>query len=326
MRWKDARKSKNIDDRRRQTSSQTSRRTVGVGGGEGSPFLRLLPLLLRGKTGVFLFLLIIGAGYLGVDLTFLVGGNDSIGYQNNLDHQSQINRTITPEEEEMAQFTAAALGLTEDLWRQQFNSLGGYYEEPTLVLYTAHTSTACGYGQSAMGPFYCPTGKKIYIDLSFYQDMKHSLGGGGDFAQGYVVAHEVGHHVQNLLGINAEVRKAQQGQSQSMQNQLSVRMELQADCFAGMWGKFVADKGLLDTGDLRKAMDTAAAIGDDRLQKKTQGRVVPDSFTHGTSEQRQRWFMKGYSGELRGMLRGELGSEAANHLLEVCDTFSVKVL
>lgn len=311
MRWKDARKSQNIEDRRRLTGRQTA----GLGGG-GSPILGLLPLLLRGKTGVVLFLIIIGAGYFGIDLTPIVGGSGPIGYQ------SQINRDITPEEEEMAKFTSAALGLTEDLWQQQFSKLGGQYEEPILVIYTGQTSTACGYGQSAMGPFYCPADKKIYIDLSFYQDMKRSLGGGGDFAQGYVVAHEVGHHVQNILGINEEVRRAQRGRSQLLQNQLSVRMELQADCFAGMWGKFVAEKGLLDTGDLRKAMDTAAAIGDDRLQKKAQGRVVPDSFTHGTSEQRQRWFMNGYSSEL-----GDTpGNGAANNVLEVCNTFSAKIL
>ena len=162
------------------------------------------------------------------------------------------------------------------------------------MLYKGTTQTACGYGQSAMGPFYCPGDQKVYVDLAFYNDMKRRMGGGGDFALGYVLAHEVGHHVQYLLGINQKVQQMMSRMSKTDANKLSVRMELQADCFAGVWGSYMKRDGVLEDGDLEKALRTASAIGDDRLQKQSTGRVVPDSFTHGTSEQRLAWFKKGY--------------------------------
>lgn len=272
MRWENERRSENVEDRRRS-------------GGQNS--LGGLPILMNGKAGVVLFIVVMIAGYYGVDLSPLLEGQ--VPTQTNAQ-----SANISPEEERMANFTSTSLGMTEDLWQREFKKLGKTYQEPTLVIYSGQTSTACGYGQAAMGPFYCSADYKVYIDLSFYDDMRKSLGGGGDFAQGYVVAHEVGHHVQNLLGINQQVRQLQQRASKKEANQLSVKMELQADCFAGIWGKYVQERGLLEMGDLDKAMKTAEAIGDDRLQKQSGGAVVPDSFTHGTSAQRQAWFERGF--------------------------------
>ena len=172
--------------------------------------------------------------------------------------------------------------------------MGRTYQPPKLVMYRGATRTGCGTGQAVMGPFYCPADSTVYIDLSFYDDMKSKLGADGDFAQGYVIAHEVGHHVQKLLGIEPKVRQMQQNASQAEVNHLSVRMELQADCFAGVWGHSMQQQGVLETGDLEEALNAAQAIGDDRLQQQSQGRVVPDSFTHGTSEQRYSWFKRGF--------------------------------
>lgn len=280
MRWEKERRSDNIEDRRRS------------GGGRGAN-LGGLPIPLNGKAGIAVFLVVMIAGYYGIDLSPLLGGEGAT-------YQTETNVRISPEEEKMAEFTGAALGMTEDLWTREFKKLGTPYQEPKLVLYKGQTSTACGFGQAAMGPFYCPADYKVYIDLSFYDDMRRNLGGGGDFAQGYVIAHEVGHHVQNLLGTNQKVRRAQAGASKKEANQLSVKMELQADCYAGIWGKYVSERGLLEIGDLEKAMKTAAAIGDDRLQKQSRGVVVPDSFTHGTSKQRQEWFQRGFDqGDIR---------------------------
>ncbi len=183
---------------------------------------------------------------------------------------------------------------TEDVWNEIFAASGRRYEEPRLVMFTGKVQSACGMGQAAMGPFYCPADRKAYIDLSFYDDMRTRFRAPGDFAQAYVIAHEVGHHVQNLLGISGEVRRRQSGLSQADANQLSVRLELQADCLAGVWANR-ADKakGILETGDVEEALNAAAAIGDDRLQRQSRGTVVPESFTHGTSAQRQRWFRTG---------------------------------
>lgn len=290
MRWEDQKRSRNIEDRRGQ---RVQRGGMRRGGG-------MIPL--RGKTGIVVLLVVMIAGYYGIDLSPLLLGESSAPQVTQVEHRA------TPEEQRMAEFTAVALAKTEDLWQQKFRDNRLQYREPTLVLYTGATSTACGFGQAAMGPFYCPADEKVYIDLSFYHDMKQKLGGGGDFAQGYVIAHEVGHHVQHLLGITTKVRQMQQRVSQKEANALSVKMELQADCFAGIWGKTIQDQGLLEIGDLEKAMNTAAAIGDDRLQKQARGTVVPDSFTHGTSAQRQAWFKRGF----------DYGT------FEACDTFSAK--
>jgi predicted metalloprotease len=202
---------------------------------------------------------------------------------------------------------AVVMADTEDVWNKIFAAQGRTYREPSLVLFSGATRSACGLGQAAMGPFYCPADQKAYIDLSFYEDMRTRFRAPGDFAQAYVLAHEVGHHVQNLLGISGQVRDMQRGKSKAAANELSVRLELQADCLAGVWANR-ADKArnILEAGDVDEALNAASAIGDDRLQKQTQGRVVPESFTHGTSEQRQRWFRTGLS----------------NGDPDACDTFS----
>ena len=276
MRWENERRSDNVEDRR------GSGRQQGLGG---------LPIPMKGKAGAVVLIVVLVAGYYGVDLTPLLNGEIPQQAQT----QGQTQTKASPQEERMANFTAAALAMTEDLWQSEFRKSGKNYQAPKLVLYTGQTSTACGYGQAAMGPFYCPADYKVYIDLSFYNDMKRNLGGGGDFAQGYVIAHEVGHHIQNLLGINQQVREMQSRVNKKQANQLSVKQELQADCFAGIWGKYVKDKGLMEVGDFESAMNTASAIGDDRLQQQSGGRVVPDSFTHGTSKERQAWFNKGFT-------------------------------
>ncbi|HEV2150221.1 MAG TPA: neutral zinc metallopeptidase [Longimicrobiaceae bacterium] len=203
----------------------------------------------------------------------------------------------------MGQFVDYVLANTEDVWNQVLpQATGREYREPQLVLFSGATPTACGTGQSAMGPFYCPLDNSVYIDLSFYRDLRSQLGAPGDFAQAYVIAHEVGHHVQNLLGISDRVHQARQGLGRAEGNELSVRLELQADCFAGVWGHHAPRTGqvVLEEGDIEEALTAASAIGDDRLQQQGQGQVVPESFTHGTSEQRVRWFRRGFeSGDPR---------------------------
>ena len=230
--------------------------------------------------------MVLVAGYYGVDLTGLMTGQPL--------QQQHSQRSISPNEDEAAKFTSVILATTEDTWSQLFEKMGRTYQQPKLVMYRGATRTGCGTGQSVMGPFYCPADGTVYIDLSFYDDMKRKLGADGDFAQGYVIAHEVGHHVQKLLGIEPKVRQLQQNASQADVNRLSVKMELQADCFAGVWGHSMQQQGVLESGDLEEALNAAQAIGDDRLQQQSQGRVVPDSFTHGTSQQRYSWFKRGF--------------------------------
>ncbi|MBT9432705.1 neutral zinc metallopeptidase [Candidatus Sodalis endolongispinus] len=276
MRWQGGRESNNVEDRRGQSS--------GPGGGG-------FRLPIRGKGGIVLLIVVVVAGYYGVDLTPLLTGGQS-GSQ-----VSQQTR-ISPNDDEAAKFTAVILGYTEDTWQQIFQQMGKTYQPPKLVMYRGATQTGCGTGQSVMGPFYCPADSTVYIDLSFYDDMKDQLGAGGDFAQGYVVAHEVGHHVQKLLGIESRVRQ-QQGAPEKTANALSVKLELQADCFAGVWGHSMQQQQILDEQDPQEALNAARAIGDDRLQQRGQGRVVPDSFTHSTSEQRYHWFKRGFdSGDI----------------------------
>jgi hypothetical protein len=201
----------------------------------------------------------------------------------------------------MARFVSKVLADTEDTWRTIFRQAGRQYQDPKLVLFTGATPTACGTGQTAMGPFYCPADQKVYIDLAFYQDLKVRFKAPGDFAQAYVIAHEVGHHVQHLLGISDKVQAARSRASQTQANALSVRLELQADCLAGIWAHH-ADRmrNILEAGDIEEALTAASAIGDDRLQQQTRGYAVPDSFTHGTSADRVRWFRRGIeSGTLK---------------------------
>ena len=216
-----------------------------------------------------------------------------------------------PADDRLAKFVSTVLADTEDVWRQEFTKIGQTYQDPRLVLFRGATSTACGQGQAAMGPFYCPGDQKVYIDLGFYETLKNRLGAPGEFAQAYVIAHEVGHHVQNLLGISEKVDAMRGRVSQTQYNALSVRLELQADCFAGVWAhKSQESRQTLEAGDIESAMNAAAKIGDDALQRSQGGAVVPDSFTHGTSAQRQRWFNAGLqSGSIRA-----------------CDTFNAKNL
>ena len=271
MRWQGRRESDNVEDRRDQSPAYGGGRQIRIP---------------RGKGGIILLVVVAIAGYYGYDLTGLLTGGD-------VAPTSQQQRVST-NDDEAAKFTRVILASTEDTWNKLFQQMGKEYVAPTLVMYRGATQTRCGTGQTAMGPFYCPADQRVYIDLSFYDEMKNKLGAGGEFAQGYVVAHEVGHHVQKLLGIEPKVREMQQGASQTQINHLSVKMELQADCFAGVWGHYVSQDNWLETGDLQQALDAAQAIGDDRLQQRSQGRVVPDSFTHGTSEQRYTWFKRGF--------------------------------
>lgn len=235
--------------------------------------------------------MVLVAGYYGVDLTPLLNGSDPMSQSQT---QQSPPRSVSAKDDQYAKFTSVVLADTEDTWKPIFQKMGRAYQEPKLVMYRGATRTGCGTGQSVMGPFYCPADSTVYIDLSFYEDMKNKLGADGDFAQAYVIAHEVGHHVQHLMGIDTKVRQQQQGASQAEANRLSVKMELQADCFAGVWGKAMEAQNVLEVGDLQEALNAAQAIGDDRLQQQSTGRVVPDSFTHGTSAQRYAWFKRGF--------------------------------
>lgn len=290
MRWRGGRRSNNVEDRRGTSPGYSA---AGAG---GMMLLRLLPMMLRSKVGRVVLILgvvvVLGGKFLGIDLLpMLLGGGSAT---------VQSPREFSAEEQQLADFVSVVLADTEDSWRVIFNDLGGSYREPVLVLFSGQVRSACGFASTAVGPFYCPGDEKVYLDLSFFHDLATRFGAPGDFAQAYVVAHEVGHHVQTLLGISQQVREAGQGRSQADINELSVRQELQADCFAGVWGHIAhRDRQLLEPGDLDEALQAASAIGDDRLQHRSGGEVVPDSFTHGTSEQRARWFRRGFeSGDM----------------------------
>lgn len=302
MRWKDGRRSDNVEDRRGQGPA--------YGAAAAAPaLLRLLPALVRSKTGRTLLvvgvLVIFGGRMLGIDVLslFLGGGGVAVA--------PQQNPQLEAGEQELADFVSVVLADTEDTWHSLFREQGGTYREPTLVLFRGRVNSACGMASAAVGPFYCPGDQQVYIDLSFFNDLSQRHGAPGDFAQAYVIAHEVGHHVQTLLGISRQVQEAGSGRSEAERNALSVRQELQADCFAGLWGHAAnVDRQLLDPGDLEEALRAASAIGDDRLQREATGQVVPDSFTHGSSEQRVRWFRKGFNS-------GRLAD---------CDTFAARAL
>lgn len=288
MRWEGNRESDNVEDRRSGGGgSMLGGRSIGIG--------TIVVALLGGW--------VLGVNPLTI-LGFLSGGGSA-------PVQQQAPAQRPPADDRMARFVSTVLADTEDVWTQVFRQGGGNYQQPKLVLFRGATSTACGTGQAAMGPFYCPADQKVYIDLSFYETLKNRLGAPGDFAQAYVIAHEVGHHVQNLLGISGKVDQMRGRVSQVEYNRLSVRLELQADCFAGVWANHAQSaRQILEQGDIESAMNAAAKIGDDALQRSSGGAVVPDSFTHGTSAQRQRWFNTG------------LQSGA----LKACDTFSTNTL
>jgi predicted metalloprotease len=284
MRWDRGRRSDNIEDRR------------GEGGGLGFPSGRMpgrigIPGGRAGAGGFGLIAVVVVALLLGVDPSQLLQGN----FGDN--PSSYMPQSPTPaQEERLKDFVSVVLADTEDTWHEQFRTLGANYEEPKLVLFTSGAESGCGFAQSAMGPFYCPRDHKVYLDLSFFQELADRFGAPGDFASAYVIAHEVGHHVQNLMGIMDKVDTARGG-SETGADSSSVRLELQADCFAGLWARN-ADRArhILEAGDIEEAMQAAAAVGDDRLQREAQGYAVPDSFTHGTSEQRVRWFKRGFDG------------------------------
>ncbi|MCC5636930.1 zinc metallopeptidase [Nostoc sp. CHAB 5844] len=265
MRWQLGRRSENVEDRRGMRVSAPV-----VGGGIGALLLSLLVALLGGDPRVIL-------------------------EQNNPPSDRPVTQSPqTPAQDQMADFVSVVLADTEDTWSEIFQQSGDRYVEPKLVLYSDAVESACGYARSAVGPFYCPQDQKVYIDLSFYRDLKNRYQAPGDFAQAYVIAHEIGHHVQNLLGISEQVRSLQQRVDQVEANQLSVRQELQADCFAGVWAnRAERSRQILETGDIEEALNAASSIGDDRLQQQARGYVVPESFTHGSSAQRVRWFKRG---------------------------------
>jgi predicted metalloprotease len=267
------------------------RRGLGVGGG-------------LGIGGVIIAIV---AAFLGLDPSAVLNTVEQVAPQSQ-SQQAQPKQGAPADE--MGQFVSKVLGSTEDVWTQIFRASGQRYQEPTLVLYEQAVRSACGMGQSAMGPFYCPNDMKLYVDLSFYRDLKTRFRAPGDFAQAYVIAHEVGHHVQNQLGVMSKMESLRGRVSKGEYNQASVRLELQADCFAGVWAHHAANANLLETGDVEEGLNAASAIGDDRLQQQTQGRVIPESFTHGSSAQRVRWFKK-------GMESGRMSD---------CDTFSTRVL
>ena len=276
MKWEEGRRSKNVEDRR----GMTAKKGLAIGGG---------------VTGIIVALIVV---FMGGDPQSVVKSGGSEG----------APEERSEEENELADFVSVVLADTEDTWNPLFEEMGDEYEEPTLVLFTDAVNSACGYQSAAVGPFYCPGDNKVYIDLSFYADLRKKLGAPGDFAQAYVIAHEVGHHVQNLTGTSAEVHAKRQKVSKEEANKLSVRQELQADCYAGIWAHH-ADKArdILETGDVEEGLNAASAIGDDRLQRQSKGYVTPESFTHGTSAQRVKWFKV-------GLEHGKF---------EKCDTFAV---
>ena len=279
MRWEGRGESGNVQDRR------------GMGGGG-----MRMGLPVGGGIGGLVILLLVSA-LTGTNPLDLIGGSSDPGISS--------EPSGPPATDPQTRFMRVVLKDTEDTWNTIFRSNGQQYEEPTLVLFSGATNTACGLGQSAMGPFYCPGDRQVYLDTSFFDELAQRFGAPGDFAQAYVIAHEIGHHVQNLLGLSERVQGARQRVSQEEGNALSVRLELQADCYAGVWGHYAAQRDLLEPGDAEEGLRAAAAIGDDRLQQQGQGRVVPESFTHGSSEQRMSWLR-------RGLESGRIDS---------CDTF-----
>ncbi|GAB1582542.1 MULTISPECIES: neutral zinc metallopeptidase [Phyllobacteriaceae] len=295
MRWQGGRQSDNVEDLRDENAGQQgglSQGGIGLGGGG---FVGPAFQLVRsgGISGIIiLVVLFFGMKAIGLDpMQFLLTGNLAP-----VQTSSQTSGAPTQQRnDEMTQFVRTVLAETEDVWSGIFKANGATYTPPTLVLFSNQVRSACGFASAASGPFYCPGDRKVYIDLSFYNELANRFGASGDFAQAYVLAHEVGHHVQNLLGILPRVNQMRQSMSQDDANKLSVRVELQADCFAGIWGYYTNQEGIVEQGDLEEAINAAHQIGDDTLQKRTQGYVVPETFNHGTSAQRAEWFTRGYN-------------------------------
>ena len=293
MRWRVSRRSENVEDRRGEGSSMS----MGLGG------VRL------GGAGLVAALLL--ALVLGVDPTILLQGIPTGSLPGSTPEAGAERAPRSAEEEELAEFVSFVLGDIEDTWQELFRQAGREYQAPKLVLFSGAVNSACGFAQAAMGPFYCPADQKVYIDLVFYEEMRNRFRAPGDFAQAYVIAHEVGHHVQNLLGISDQVRRLQGRVDEVEANQISVRQELQADCLAGVWAHHAhRARQVLEAGDVEEALGAASAIGDDRMQRQSRGYVTPDSFTHGSSAQRVRWFK-------RGLQEGQLSA---------CETFATEEL
>jgi predicted metalloprotease len=271
MRWREQRESSNVEDRR-----GFSGRNIAIGGG--------------------------GVGTLIVVILALLCGQDprTLLEQGPVDTDVPAQTQGAPQNDTMKEFVARTLGGTEDAWSEIFQRSGARYRQPKLVLFTDGVRSACGVNGSSTGPFYCPGDEKLYLDTSFFNELKTEFKAPGDFAAAYVIAHEVGHHVQNLLGTMDKVAQAQARGGNVQANQYSVRLELQADCYAGIWAKYAEGRGLLETGDIEEAMRAAAAVGDDQVQKRAQGYVVPESFTHGSARERMTWFSQGFkTGDLR---------------------------
>ncbi|BCG71540.1 flagellar biosynthesis protein FlgM [Mesorhizobium sp. 113-1-2] len=297
MLWRGRRQSDNIEDDRSDSGGG------GIGGGGG------FQLPIGGRTGgggsiILVILVVIAGWYFGFDPSAILGGGDGGllpggGGQITDNGGGGQGSGTAPANDEMKQFVATVLAETEDTWTGIFKSQGLTYEDPKLVLFSGQVRSACGFASAAAGPFYCPGDHKVYLDMTFFQELDQKFGASGEFARAYVIAHEVGHHVQNLTGIMGKFNQMRQGMSEADANQLSVRIELQADCFAGVWAHYTGQKGILEQGDIESALNAAKQIGDDTLQKKMQGYVVPESFNHGTSQQRQTWLARGYkSGKL----------------------------
>lgn len=300
MQWRGRRQSDNIEDRRGMS-------TGGMGGGGGFR----LPTGGRGGGigigGLVVILLISWA--LGINPLTLLSGGDMYSDSGSQQQQQTGTRPQGQSSDETTAFVRTILAETEDTWGKIFQASGETYQKPTLVLFSGQVRSACGNATSASGPFYCPVDRKVYLDTDFFRELSQRFGASGDFAQAYVIAHEVGHHVQNLTGVLPEFNQRRQSMSESQANALSVKVELQADCYAGIWGKSTQQKGILEAGDLEEALNAAHQIGDDTLQRKTQGYVVPDSFNHGTSAQRVEWFRRGFD----------------SGRVEDCDTFSTDI-
>jgi len=303
MRWRGRQGSSNIEDRRGQGGGMGGFGRSGGGFGfPGSAGPRIgIPTGGRGGgIGIVGIIIVLGIlWFAGINPLDLLNGGGSPVVNN------QPGRAGSPTDEE-GQFVSVVLAETEDTWGRLFREGGERYAEPTLVLFEGQVNSACGFASAATGPFYCPGDQKLYIDLSFFDELSRRFGAPGDFAQAYVIAHEVGHHVQNLLGILPQVDQERRRASKAQANQLSVQLELQADCLAGVWAHDADAKGIIEVGDIDEALNAATAIGDDTLQRQSQGYVVPDSFTHGTSAQRSQWFKRGYQ-------QGRV---------DACDTFS----
>ena len=294
MEWRGRRQSDNVDDLRGSDGGSYGgggfRFPIGGGGGLGIGGI-VVVLFLSWVTGIN-------------PLTLLAGADAVMNGSPSRSTQQQPARP--PANDEMTAFVRTILAETEDTWTDIFRANGQTYKQPRLTLFSRQVQSACGFASSATGPFYCPSDNRVYLDTSFFRQLSQQFGASGDFAQAYVIAHEVGHHVQNLLGIMAKYHQVRSSMNETEANRMSVRVELQADCFAGVWGKHTEQKGILDQGDLQEALNAAQQIGDDTLQRRGQGYVVPESFSHGTSAQRKRWFQRGFS---TGSMRS-------------CDTFS----